>query len=98
MRTNALILVAALALAAPIGSAGGTAACDPNTTTPTAEVAGFYVYGQEVWQESNGLPGLQRQYTPCTDGGIPKDTCFTHKENNALLACAITGPTNLVIA
>ena len=96
MRTNTLISIAALALAAPAAWAGGATGCSPTTTTPTAEAEGFYLYGQELWQESNGLPGLQRHQTPCTDGSVAKDTCFTHTENNALLACAITAPANLM--
>lgn len=86
--------LAGLLAAASVLVAGGAAPVDAtgcNVRTAPAEKAGpFYRYGTyEIWQETNGVGGLQRGESPC--GGtrsIEADTCYTHTENRQLQRCA----------
>lgn len=84
-------LLAALSLlvaggAAPVDTTGCTV-----RTVPAEKVGAFYLYGPyEVWQETNGIEGLQRGASSCANGAsIPADTCFTHTENRQLQRCAV---------
>lgn len=77
-----------LAGIAPVSLATTAPSCTPFTYDAT-EVAGLYQYGSELWQESNGIPGLQRVNTICSDGSsLPRDTCILHKQTSAAATCA----------
>ena len=74
------IALLALALAMPIVSATtNTEGCDV-TTTPAMELPnGIYMQGTayNIWQEANGIPGLQFYKTSCDDGReFPRDECI----------------------
>lgn len=72
--------------------------CYSYTYTEAISVGEFYVHAgfQEVWQEANDIPGLQRQQTICEDGSsIPKDVCITHKQYYAQIACLMLYPGTL---
>lgn len=70
-----LMLVSIIALALPAGANG----CLPTTSTPELDVAGFYIENDPcqpecmwsfwVYQESNGMDGLQR------GDEVKDDTC-----------------------
>lgn len=69
-------------------------------TTQAFRVGDHYMVGTaaEFWEETNGIDGLQRTTSRCSDGqaSIPPDRCITHTENNALVACASSYPATLV--
>ena len=84
------IVIAALALVVvpPAANASvDTDACYVRTTpafTPDGETyfAGAYAsgttVGAEIWQETNGIEGLQKQRTSCSDGRVYEaDTCLS---------------------
>lgn len=94
MNTQALVAGSIIVAMLPLAVANATAPCSPYTYDAT-EAAGFYAWGAEIWQESNGIPGLQRTQTVCEDGSsLPKDTCISHKQYFALLSCAELFVTN----
>lgn len=93
-----MIGISALALVAPLaGAATDTSGCTVKTTQALA-IDDYYVVGTaaEFWQETNGVEGLQRSASPCLGrASIPADTCITHRENGALIACLSTYPSSL---
>lgn len=86
-----LAIVALVAAVVPLSGAGAAATgCRVNTYSALELGGGYYMYGtaKEIWQESNGEPGLQRTTSFCTGGaGIPADTCIVHSETFAALEC-----------
>jgi len=90
------ILVVAL-LAPFAGATADTLGCYVRTSQALA-LGDHYVYGtaKEIWEETNGIPGLQRADSPCIDGeSLPRDLCVIHSENGALVACLSAFPTTL---
>lgn len=76
----------------PLSGAGAasTTGCRVNTYSAFELGDGIYMYGtaKEFWQESNGVAGLQRTTSFCSDGrSIAPDTCITHSETFAAVIC-----------
>lgn len=100
-RVRSLVVVLLLGLV-PVAFAAGSDACTP-PTQPAFAVGNHYVWvppsgsimgiSVELWQESNGAPGLQRGSTSCVDGtSIPRDTCITHTVTSQLITCLLSYP------
>ena len=73
-----------------MGASSSATGCALRTTEATW-IAPYYVVGTaaEIWQETNGADGLQRTASSCVGHpALPADTCITHTENQALVACA----------
>lgn len=64
-------LVAALVMFAIPTTVGTHGECHPPITASNPQVAQFYPAASEIWEETNSMPGLQRN-GGC---GIPPDTC-----------------------
>lgn len=80
-------LVSALALPFSAGALD-TTQCRVYTYQPTAQAGGFYLYLNEVRQESNGIPGLQREWSSCgAAGAIAPDACLTHLQPGGTPNC-----------
>lgn len=97
MRAAVLTLLF-LATFVPALGASSPAECHPYTYTEAISVDEFYVHVgfQEIWQEDNDIPGLQRTQTVCEDGSsIPKDICITHKQYYGLISCLMLYPGTL---
>lgn len=88
MRTGVLVFGLAMSLVLGLmgtSTAADTDGCDLRTTSAlrvgdlyftsvTASTGGVYT---EVFQEGNGVDGLQRRSTACEDGSIiPADSCL----------------------
>lgn len=59
---------------------------------PTSNPIPFATY-PELWQESNGIDGLQRGSSWCTGGpSIPADTCITHSVTFQAVNCVLRYP------
>lgn len=86
-----LALAAIVAAVMPLsGAAGAGEGCRVNTYAAIDLGGGLYMYGtaKEFWQESNGVPGLQRTVSFCSGGpALPSDTCLVHSETFAALEC-----------
>lgn len=95
VRVIALVLVAASFAVLPAGALPD--GCR-DITQASIQVDKYHMFGTayEFWEESNGLAGLQRVSTWCAPGyTLPADTCITHSENYALVACLSTYPSSL---
>lgn len=97
MRTTTYLCAALLTgIAVPIVSAAtDTAGCDVRTTAATA-LGGFYVRGAlgEFWEETNGISGLQRRDSGCSDGRVlASDTCW-FMGPDGLVRCTIETAAN----
>lgn len=82
---------------APTLVESSSAECD-YYADPAVEVGEFYLHTgfRELWQESNDIPGLQRQQTFCSDGSsLPRDVCITHSAHYAQIACLMLYPGTL---
>jgi hypothetical protein len=79
-----------LATTLPLSGAGAAeGACRVNTYD-ALDLGGYYLYGtaKEIWQEGNGLPGLQRTASYCEDGTtLAPDACIWHSESFAAIEC-----------
>lgn len=81
MRTTSVacaLLLTGFAFPAVTGSSG-TEGCEIHTSKDAISLGGHYVRGSlgEIWEESNGLDGLQRRDSGCIDGRIlPADKCW----------------------
>lgn len=87
-----MALVAMIAAVVPLTGASAADATGCRVTTYTAiESDGYYMYGaKELWEESNGLPGLQRSSSYCIGkSSIPEDTCIVHAETWRAVSCAV---------
>ena len=70
-------LAAMAVMALPVGGATDPGQCLIETT-PALALKGYYVRGTlyEVWQETNGIPGLQLRQSACIGGGfLAPDAC-----------------------
>lgn len=99
-----ITLLVLLASAQPFVLVANAATCNPYTYETAVGVDAYYLYLTsyspalflEVWEEANGVPGLQRVNTICSDGtSIPRDTCILHKETFGLVQCLSTYPGTL---
>ena len=91
----ALVLAAIAVTTLPVGSAADPSQCFVETT-PALALQGYYVRGTlyEVWEEKNGVPGLQMRQSACIGGGfVPPDACVmsTDTSNAALCTNAYAG-------
>lgn len=78
-KTTYLIAAVLVGVAFPIVSAVDTSGCFVRTSTEATALGSFYVKGTlgEIWEETNGVDGLQRRDSGCSDGRvIPSDTCY----------------------
>lgn len=79
MRTTTYLCAALLLGVTPVISAAtDTTGCYVKTSAATA-LGGYYVVGTlgEIWEETNGISGLQRRDSGCDDGRtLASDTCW----------------------
>jgi len=82
----------------PIVSAVDTSGCSVTTSSGAIPLGQFYVKGTlgEIWEETNGLDGLQRRDSGCNDGRvIPSDTCY-YMGPDGLLRCSAQTATSQI--
>lgn len=89
-----MALVLGTATVAPLAgvTATDTTGCNVDTSSTTGDFQmddeRYYSLGVELWQESNGVDGLQRSASWCKGrASIPADTCVTHSETGSLVNC-----------
>lgn len=91
MRTTTWLCAALLVTGfVTVASATDATGCRVYTTSAT-KVGDYYLRPtwQEIWEETNGLPGLQMNASGCSGGRIiPSDTCFVLGPEG-LISCTI---------
>lgn len=88
--TRLCLALLAATLLTPVGSADlDTTGCTVRTQAAT-QAGDVYAWGAyEIWQETNGIQGLQRGSSSCESRpSLPADTCYTHSETRRLVLCA----------
>lgn len=76
MRVSVALIALALLPTLPVASAAAAPSCPSGSaqfggaTTPATAVASFYIGpGNEVWEETNGVDGLQKEKARCIGPG-----------------------------
>ena len=78
-KTTYLIAAILVGVGIPVVSAVDTSGCWVRTSADANALGSFYVKGTlgEIWEETNGVDGLQRRDSGCSDGRvIASDTCY----------------------